>query len=285
MDIPGQLLADIPMVERRLTLAGVTTSVLEGGEGPPVVLLHGPGAYAASWYRVLPRMLATHRVIAPDLPGQGRSVLPDGALDHDRVQAWLGELIERTCPRPPAIVGHLVGGTIAAHFASARPDAVGRLVLVVPLGLAPLEPAPAFGAALAGFTSLPSPATQDELWRQCVSDLDDLRGQLGRHWELIAAYNLMLAKTPSVAAAQATLMELYGFPAVPAEELAAITVPTSLVWGSHDPVVPIAVGKTAGARFGWPLEVIEGAGNEPALEAPEAFVRAVNRALEVGTRA
>ena len=47
-----RLLAGMPVTERRLELAGISTAVLEGGDGPPVVLLHGPGEYAAKWMRV-----------------------------------------------------------------------------------------------------------------------------------------------------------------------------------------------------------------------------------------
>src|SRR3546814_1103521 len=85
------LLATMPVTERRLELAGVSTSVLEGGDGPPIVLLHGPGEHAAKWMRVIPELAKTHRVIAPDLPAHGASGCPDGALDADRVSAWLGE--------------------------------------------------------------------------------------------------------------------------------------------------------------------------------------------------
>ena len=120
-DTREQLLAELPVKERRLELAGVSTAVLEGGHGPPLLLLHGPGEFAALWARVIPNLVATHRVVAPDLPGHGASGLPDGPLDHERVSTWLGELIERTCATPPVVVGHLLGGAIAARFASERP--------------------------------------------------------------------------------------------------------------------------------------------------------------------
>ena len=63
--------AGLPVEDRRLHCAGVTTAVLVGGEGPPVVLLHGPVANALHWRRVIPTLAETHRVVAPDLPGQG----------------------------------------------------------------------------------------------------------------------------------------------------------------------------------------------------------------------
>src|SRR2546426_5235390 len=100
-DARERLLAGLPVTERRLELAGVSTAVLEGGDGPPVVLLHGPGEFAAKWMRVIPDLVTTHRVIAPDLPGHGASEVADGPLDAERVIAWLGELIEQTCSEPP----------------------------------------------------------------------------------------------------------------------------------------------------------------------------------------
>jgi len=104
-DARERLLAGLPVTDRRLQLTGVSTAVLEGGDGPPVVLLHGPSGYAAHWMGVIPGLVARHRVIAPDLPGHGASEVADGPLDAARVLAWLGALIERTCISPPALVG------------------------------------------------------------------------------------------------------------------------------------------------------------------------------------
>jgi hypothetical protein len=67
-DARRQRLAGIPVTERRLELAGIQSAVLDGGEGPPVVLLHGPGESAVNWRWVNPALVETHRVIAPDLP-------------------------------------------------------------------------------------------------------------------------------------------------------------------------------------------------------------------------
>src|SRR5438445_2118152 len=112
MSVREQLREVIPVAERRLELAGVSTAVLEGGDGPPIVLLHGPGEYAAKWMRVIPDLATTYRVVAPDLPGHGTSEVTDGPLDADRVFAWIDELIEQTCTSPPALIGHLLGGAI-----------------------------------------------------------------------------------------------------------------------------------------------------------------------------
>lgn len=270
-----RLLAGLPVTERRLLLAGVLTAVLEGGSGPPIVLLHGPGGYGAIWRRVIPALTSSHRVIAPDLPGHGASTVADGRLDADRVISWLGELIEHTCPTPPVLVGQLVGGTIAARFAVDHSNRLDQLVVVVPLGLAPFQPTPVFGAALAGFLARPSENTHDDLWQHCVFDLDALRRQPAARWELMKAYNLDRILTPNISDALQSLMEQFGFTAIPPSDLARIATRTGLIWGRHDSIVPLSVAQHASAQYKWPLQVIENAGNEPAIEQPEAFLRAL----------
>jgi pimeloyl-ACP methyl ester carboxylesterase len=279
------LLAGIPVTERRLSLAGIETSVLEGGHGPALLLLHGPGAYGASWQQVIPDLVATHRVLAPDLPGHGSSTGADGRLDARRVLSWLGELIEQTCSTPPVIVGQLVGGAIAARFAAEDGDRLAQLVLVVPFGLAPFQPTPAFAAALTGFLTGPDDRSHDELWRQCVHDLDALRRRPEARWELMKAYTLDRARTPGTIDALNALVQEFGFAAIPDAVLARIDVPTTLVWGRNDANLPLEVGRRASERYGWPLEVIENAGNEPAIEQPDAFLRALRAAMGRGDRA
>src|SRR5688572_16070487 len=75
MNVREKLLTGLPVSERQIRLNGVSTAVLEGGDGQPIVLLHGPGEYGAKWLRVIPDLVRTHRVIAPDLPGHGASSL------------------------------------------------------------------------------------------------------------------------------------------------------------------------------------------------------------------
>jgi len=279
-NVRERLLAGIPVKQRRLRLAGVSTAVLEGGDGPPVVMLHGPGANAAHWMRVIPGLVRTHRVVAPDLPGQGASALAGGSLDAERVLAWLGELIERTCASPPALVGNTLGGAIAARFAADQGDRLDRLVLVDALGLAPFEPAPQFGRALSAFLAEPTERTHDGLWRYCALDLDSLRERMDERWEPFQAYNVDRARTPSVQAALGSLMERFGVPAIPSAALARIAVPTTLIWGRHDLATRLDVAEAANARYGWPLHVIEDAADDPPIECPTAFLRALHTALE-----
>ena len=64
-------------------------------------------------------------------------------------------------------------------------------------------------------------------------------------------------------------MPQFGLPAIPPAELARIAVPTTLIWGRHDRATRLQIAEAASARYGWPLHVIENAGDDPPLEQPE----------------
>jgi FAD/FMN-containing dehydrogenase/pimeloyl-ACP methyl ester carboxylesterase len=262
------LLAHVPAAQRRLDLGGAATAVLEGGDGPPVVLLHGPAGNAAHWADVIPRLVGSARVIAPDLPGHGRSEAAEDLLD------WLEALVAETCEEPPVLVGHAAGGALAARFAVEHGDRLRRLVLVDTLGLVPFDPAPDFGRALHAFMASPNEDNHDRLWRHCAFDLDAVRARMGARWGAFTAYNLDRAGTPSVMAAVGTLMEQFGAPAL--EDLERIAVPVALVWGRHDEATPLAAAQEASARYGWPLHVIEVCADDPPVEQPAALVRALD---------
>lgn len=269
-----RLIEALPVKQRKLRLNGVVTSVLEGGEGPPMVLLHGPGAYGAQWIRIIPALVATHRVIAPDLPGHGASEFFAGGLTHSSVTGWLDDLIECTCAAAPVLVGHTLGGAIAARFAAASGRLLDRLVLVDALGLAAFQPADNFGAALHAFLQSPGAATHDDLWGQCVFALEDVKRRLGEHWQWIKAANLEGTR-PENMAALSDWMQVFGMPAISDAVLADIDVPVALIWGRHDRATPLAVARAASEKFGWPLQVIEGAADDPTLEQPQAFIAAL----------
>ncbi|MDP1849290.1 MAG: alpha/beta hydrolase [Solirubrobacteraceae bacterium] len=278
------LLSRLPVTQRRELLAGVWTTVLEGGEGAPVVLLHGPAGNATHWMRVIPELATTHAVIVPDLPGHGESQLADddGTLDVARVVDWLRELIECTCPSPPTLVGYALGGAIAAQFAADHGDRLDRLVLVDALGLTGFAPTPEFGLALEEFLARPGERTHDKLWQHCALDLDGLRAQMGEHWESFAAYNLDRARTPGASAALGGLMAQVGLPAIPVAQLKRIAVPTTLVWGRHDLATALPIAEAARDRYGWALHVIEGCADDPPIEQPAALLRALHAAMRTG---
>ena len=99
-----RLLADTAIAEHTTVLNGISTAYLEAGDGPPLVLLHGPGEFKERWIRVIPSLARHHRVVAPDFPGHGQSAnRPDG-LDVDTVFSWIDALIDKCCDARPVMV-------------------------------------------------------------------------------------------------------------------------------------------------------------------------------------
>jgi pimeloyl-ACP methyl ester carboxylesterase len=279
-DARRRVLAGAPVTERRVELAGVSTAVLESGDGPPVVLLHGQGGWSGMWLPVVGDLRTTHRVIAADLPGLGASEMPDGPPDAARVLAWLDALVRQTCPAPPALVGASLGASIATRFAIAHPDRVSRLVLVAAGSLDRFRPSPRVMLALVRFLARPSERTQQGFLRQIAVHPEKLRAMLGERWEASQAYNLDRARTPSVRAANRRMLKELGTRTIPPEELSRIAVPTTLIWGRQDRVMRLRIAEAASARYGWPLHVIEDAGHF-VVEQPEAFRQALRSALGV----
>jgi pimeloyl-ACP methyl ester carboxylesterase len=278
----AELLNATPVTERRLRLAGISTAVLVGGDGPPIVLLHGPGEFAFTWLRVVPELVKTNRVVIPDLPGHGATGPGDAPLDPDRVLSWLGELIERTCPSPAYLIGHLLGGAIATRFAITHSEELRGLVLLDTFGLCRLRPSPLFTLTLINFLARPTAGSRDRFFRQCFVDMNGLQNQLGPLWQPLMTCALDGANSPDQKAAIRSMMPYFGWRAIPDEELARISVPTTLIWGRHDRQTPLAVAQRAGVRYGWPLHVIEDAADDPAFEQPEAVLKALSVARSLG---
>jgi pimeloyl-ACP methyl ester carboxylesterase len=273
-----RLLDDIPVAERSLDAAGIPTIVLEGGDGPPAVLLHGPGEAAVNWRWVIPDLVTTHRVIAPDLPAHGSTGTGDGHLDEDRVVAWLDELLAQTCRSEPVLVGHVLGGAIGARYAVRHGDRLAHLVLNDALGLSPFRPSRRFATSFVRFVARPTERSYERFMGQCAYDLEELRGEMGDDWASFVAYNLELARSESSKDA-GRLFRAVGLRRIDEEDLAGITVPTTLIWGRHDRALRLPLARAASERYGWPLHIIEDAADDPARDQPEAFLRALRAAI------
>lgn len=278
--IRDRIVAHLPVEDRRLKAAGVSTAILEGGHGPPMVLLHGQGEFGATWAPVLGDLEARHRVLVPDLPGHGATGLGNGRLDRARTLQWLADLIDRTCAAPPVLAGHLLGGAITLRFAIERPDAVDRLVLVDTLGLSRFRPSAGFLSAMVRFAVRPTEQSRDRLFDQCFVDLDRVRREFVVPWEDMGTYALQGAKSKGLKSPMRALMPAFAMPAIPDEQLSNLGVPVVLIHGAQDKQVRVSVAEQASRRYGWPLHVIDGAGDDPAVEQPEEFMAAMRAALD-----
>ncbi len=104
-----------------------------GTRGRSVVLVHG---IVSSRY-LLPTaslLAERHMVVAPDLPGFGRSSRPQRPLGIEELADALAGVVDTFCDEPPVVVGHSIGAQVAVDLTVRRPDLVGRLVLAGPTG-------------------------------------------------------------------------------------------------------------------------------------------------------
>ncbi len=111
------------------------TALFEAGDGPPLLLLHGIGGGASSYYwsRVAPLLTGGHRVVAPDLVGWGASEHPDHPVLFDTYAAQVEDLLEELGPDVVVVAQSLLAG-VSAAVAVRRPGSVAGLAMLAPTG-------------------------------------------------------------------------------------------------------------------------------------------------------
>lgn len=274
-----KLLADLPVKEFHLNAGRVTTSYLEGGGGTPLVLLHGPGESAVWWMRVIPELVKKYRIIVPDLPGHGSSEPPREKFTKDNILAWLDELIYNTCTTPPVLVGHVIGGAIAARFAAQHGEKLKQLILVDSLGLSAFRPDPRFAFEFLRFLASPTEKSYSRFLPQCMYDVNELSRDMRKYWQPFLSYNLASAKNPKKKSAAKGIMHAMSGK-IPGDTLDRIKVPVTLIWGRHDKANRLKVAIKASEKYGWPLHIIEDTRDDPKLERPDAFVKALQSSVD-----
>ena len=104
----------------------------EGTGDPPILFVHGFSCDSHDWSWQIPHFAATHRVIAVDLRGHGRSSVPDGGFDPLTFAADIAGLLDQLDVGPVVAVGHSLGGVIVSALAIEHPDKVQSIVSVDP---------------------------------------------------------------------------------------------------------------------------------------------------------
>jgi 2-hydroxymuconate-semialdehyde hydrolase len=269
-----RLLKDLPVQGQRLEVNGIATFVLAGGQGPPLVLLHGGiecgGAY---WAPVIPRLAQSHRLIIPDVPGLGESE-PVGRLDGDAFDNWFAALLRLTCDEKPTLVAHSLLGSMDARFAVQHSDLLRGLVIYAAPGIGPYRMPLGLRVVAIRFALRPSESNAERFDRWAFSDFDRAR-QMDPEW--FQAFNDYTRSRAVVPHVKRTMRQLVrsGTKQVPDAELRRIDVRTALLWGRHDRFVPVGLAESASTRLGWPLHVIDDAGHVPHIEQPQAFLDAL----------
>jgi len=116
-----------------IEVEGIRVRRVEEGGGDPVVLLHGWGASHRIFDQAIPKLAERYRVIAIDWPGFGDSENPKAPYTIDWYSKFLGRMLDVLSLESPTILGHSMGGAIAAKFAIENPGRIRSLLLVCPL--------------------------------------------------------------------------------------------------------------------------------------------------------
>ncbi|MCC5948582.1 MAG: alpha/beta fold hydrolase [Nitriliruptoraceae bacterium] len=265
---------DVRLRWHRTTLDGRTVLYGDAGEGPAVLFLHGWGLTARSYAQALPLIAATgHRVIAPALPGFGRSDPLEDTYSFDSLSTWVLDLLDMLdLHEPVAIVGHSFGGAVATATAWRHPDRVRSLVLVNSIGGSVWKTGRRGERSLADRPlwdwglRLPSEFRRRDYRRVLPVVLRDLLGN--------AVSNPRALRHAADLARGADLREELA-------TLAAGGMPVSILWGSEDNVVPEATFLAMCDAAGAPGDIIEDAGHSWLLADPENFGELVTNSLAV----
>jgi pimeloyl-ACP methyl ester carboxylesterase len=264
---------------RRVQLPGGPVNYVEIGEGEPIVFVHGISGSWQNWLENLPHFGRTHRAIALDLPGFGASPMPSWPIDMFAYGRLLHDFCEKLGVRDAALVGNSMGGLVAAEAVLSEPSRFNRLVLVSAAGFIntwlPRERGRAtsqawntFGArvgSLARFTVTHSLARWLN-FRFAVRYPSRLPKEL--LWEQVNSG----VPCPGFGDALQAVIEYDA-----RDRLEEIQIPTLIVWGTDDWVIPSAAAHSYNRRIpNSRLAIFDHTGHVPQMERPQRF----NRLLE-----
>ena len=277
-----------------IDLGGPVHYIDFGGEGDPMVMVHGLGGNALNWMDAAPGFTSSHRVVALDLAGFGETPLFDRSAAVGANAQLVRRFIEKLFDRPATLVGNSMGGHIAVLIAAGHPELVERAVLVDPAvpGVHVRRPEPAMLALMAAL-SVPGLA---------VNVLERRTRELGAE-ALVRQTLALVCADPSrlsdaIVKAHVKLTEERGH--LGAQNSRAfvqasrsiglrmadprfwvttrrVKAPVLVVHGELDRVIPIAAARELVHRMpDWELRVIEGAGHVPMMETPAVFQKVVS---------
>ena len=274
-----------PEIEQcEIELHGNRVSYRIGGQGPAIVLIHGITGTCETWSDVMPELAENHTVLAPDLMGHGQSAKPRGDYSLGAYASGVRDLMIALDIEKATFVGHSLGGGVAMQLAYQFPDRLARLVLVSSGGLGRevhlmlrLTALPAAEYVLPILSAWPLLGTG----RVVAGALGRLGWRAGPDLEEIARG---FASLGDVEARQAfihtarSIIDIEGQRVSATDRLyLAASVPSLLIWGDRDPIIPADHGRAAqGEMPGSTLELFGGAGHFPHRTDARRFVHVLS---------
>jgi pimeloyl-ACP methyl ester carboxylesterase len=253
-----------------------------GGEGTPLILVHGLAGAAANWTLLVPALATRHRLLVPDLPGHGGSSPLASAPTLNPFADAVAELARREDMLPAPVVGHSMGGVIALRLALRRPDAVRAVVLAAAAGISTVERRARLAFSLVSVTK---PARLFAPHRGAIARSRLLRAAVFGYWEVsdTAAFSPLAVESFLSGPAIHTDVETAGWALLrddPRADLDRLSCPRLLLWGARDHMIPVGDGIEYARRLNAPLRVIPDCGHLLIGERPDACADAILSFLE-----
>ncbi|SRR5579875_2499479 len=257
-------------IEEKLRVGETELVVIKGGSGRPLLVFHGelgdPGWL--SWHSAL---AAERTLWIPQHPGFGRSPQVDWIMDMRDLASFYARFVREQNLAPVDVIGFSLGGWLAAEMAVQNSAQFARMILVGPTGLRPPQ-----GEIMDMFTvtartylnrNVLNPNTNPEFKKLFGGEQTPAQFEA---WEDARAQTARLAWKP------------YMFnQAMPHLLENVVGLPTLLIWGREDPVVPLSAGELYHAKIvGSRLVVLDNCGHMPEVEKVEEFVREVRNFLK-----
>ena len=275
---PPRMLHHVEPRREELVLHGNRISYRIAGSGPVLLLIHGIASTAETWLPSMPLLARQYTVIAPDLPGHGESDKPPGDYSIGSLASTMRDLLIVLGHERATIVGHSLGGGVSMQFSYQFPERVERLVLVSSGGLgrsvSPLLRAASLPGAELVVAGTVGPIAA--VGRVLGAGLKRLGFQPAADLQEVAQGFARLADSQARAAFLDTLRAVVG----PSGQRVDATnrlylaeaVPTLLIWGERDPIIPVGHGRRAHELMpNSRLEVFSESGHMPQVDAPYRF--------------
>jgi pimeloyl-ACP methyl ester carboxylesterase len=264
------------MSERQVAVSNgrFQIGVVEEGSGPPLLFLHGISGL--NWDDSLTALARRYRVIAPRHPGYGDASQDELDTVQDLVYAYL-DLLDALGLEGVPMVGHSLGGMIAAELAATQPKRFSKLVLLAPMGFFHLD-RPTFdffactpGEMAAAFFADPTSVAARSAGDRGLARIAQVGHESDEGRALIEVY-VERTKTLATAAKYLWPIPNRGL----SKRIHRVAAPTLVVWGDRDRVVPPSYADdfTRGIR-GARCEMLAGAGHELMLEQPARVVELI----------
>ena len=265
----------------RVALHGNEIAVRTAGSGPVLVLLHGMAGSSATWRHVIPLLAPAFTVVAPDMLGHGESAKPRTDYSLGAHASYIRDLMIALGHERATIVGQSWGGGVAMQIAYQFPERCERLVLVGSGGLG-IEVNAILRALSIPGAALSLPIGCRPLFRDLGAKVGAWMARRGRHpraeaveiWRSYAALTDPDTRRAFVLTLRSVVDHLGQ--RVSARDRLYLTcdMPTLIIWGDRDPIIPLRHGLDAHAAMpGSRLEVFPGTGHFPHCGDPARFAR------------